>query len=113
MNPTMSPVRHAPTQDRKLPGASPGSILLAPLRFVWHWAPVWVPLILLWQFADRGLRPALEEDQRLKGLAPLVEATYDDSRQAFEILDGEARAWRDPVYRERRRRAELLASGDL
>ncbi|MEZ6018525.1 MAG: hypothetical protein R3F17_00020 [Planctomycetota bacterium] len=70
--------------------------------------PGLIPLILLWQFASRGLSPALAERDRLARADPAVEAGYDDARQAFEELDAEARAWQDPVYQERRRRLRAM-----
>ncbi|MEZ5975544.1 MAG: hypothetical protein R3F33_17245 [Planctomycetota bacterium] len=79
---------------------------------IYRWSPVWIPLILLWQFASRGLSPALAERDRLRGLTPAVEAGYDDARQAFEELDAEARAWQDPVYQERRRRLRAMEAAD-
>ncbi|MCB9909549.1 MAG: hypothetical protein H6829_04695, partial [Planctomycetes bacterium] len=88
--------------------SGPRSGLAALVGALVGWSPVWIPLILMWQFADRGLRPALAERQRLHQLAPQVEAEHQDSEQAFEVLQAEAIAWQDPVYRERLRRLELL-----
>lgn len=74
------------------------------VRGVKHWAPVWIPAILLWQFASKGLQPALVEAQRLDRVAPGVEARHAEAQESFEQVEAEAKAWQDPVYRERRRR---------
>jgi len=69
-----------------------------------YWAPVWVALLLLWQVATRGLKPALDEEARLEGEAEVVEQRHARTRGEFEALARETAAWEDPVYRERRRR---------
>lgn len=69
-----------------------------------HWAPVWIPIILLWQFTTKGLQPALSEASRLEDIAPGVGARHAEAKSAFEQVQAEAKAWQDPVYRERRRR---------
>lgn len=100
----MPPPRPVPPVDSHRP--------LAPLArlgaWVFGWSGVWVSLLLLVQFAQRGLQPALQERERLQGLAPYVEARYAEAREAFEGLEAEAIAWQDPVYRERRRRIETF-----
>ena len=69
-----------------------------------YWAPVWVALLLLWQVATRGLKPALAEEARLEDEAEVVEQRHARTKGEFEALDRETAAWEDPVYRERRRR---------
>lgn len=69
------------------------------------WAPVWVPLLLLWQVSTRGLKPALAEEARLDRAATTVEERHERTQAEFEALEKEDRAWSDPVYRERRKRA--------
>ncbi len=69
-----------------------------------YWAPVWIPCILLWQFATKGLQPALSEARRLEEIGPGVDARHAEAKSAFEQVQAEAKAWQDPVYRERRRR---------
>lgn len=69
-----------------------------------YWAPVWVSLLMLWQVAVRGLKPALAEEARLDAEAEAVELRHAHSQAEFQALEQEARAWQDPVYRERRRR---------
>ena len=76
----------------------------AALRALFGWAPVWVPLLLLWQVGTRGLRPALAESERLEAEEELVRARHERARAEFEELERRARAWEDPVYRERERR---------
>ena len=105
--PTRSTASQAAHAGRRHPLGGGLGVLIGA---VWRWSPVWIPLLLLWHFAALGLRPALQERHRLEALAPAVEDGHWDSREAFEVLDAEARAWVDPVYRERRRRAGLLAA---
>ena len=81
-----------------------GKVLGGLLGQLLYWAPVWVPLVLLWQVGTRGLQPALAEEARLERLAPEVMARHAREKARFEHLDREVRAWNDPVYRERRRR---------
>ena len=71
---------------------------------VLHWAPVWVPLVLLWQVGTLGLKPALAEEARLVEEGKSVEERHERTRAQFESLENEAEAWQDPVYQERRRR---------
>lgn len=81
------------------------SVPRAALGLVLGWSPVWVPLALLAQVGLRGLRPALAERARLESEAPLVEERHRTARERFESLELELRAWDDPVFRERWRRA--------
>ena len=69
-----------------------------------YWAPVWVALLLLWQVAIRGLKPALAEENRLQTEAEAVEQRHIRAQTEFQALERETQAWQDPVYRERRRR---------
>ncbi len=69
------------------------------------WSPVWVPALLFWQISVGGLRPALAEQKRLEQERPRVEERHEETSQEFEVMSAEHRAWDDPVYRERRRRA--------
>ncbi|MCP5020396.1 MAG: hypothetical protein GY930_01355 [bacterium] len=69
-----------------------------------YWAPVWIPGMLLWQFTTKGLQPTLTEAHRLEEVAPGVNARHVEAKSAFEQVQAEAKAWQDPVYRERRRR---------
>ncbi|MDF1838337.1 MAG: hypothetical protein P1V35_10740 [Planctomycetota bacterium] len=78
-----------------------------------HWAPVWIPGLLLWQFASKGLQPALVEAQRLQDVTPGVEARHGEAKEAFEQVQAEAKAWQDPVYRERMRRSRFQETPDL
>ncbi len=88
------------------PGSS--SALARVGGWLYGWSGVWVSLLLCAQFAQRGVRPALEERERLDELAPRVEHRYGEARYAFEELEAEAIAWQDPVYRERRRRIQAF-----
>lgn len=91
----------APGSPRPGPASAAGGLA----RLGLYWAPVWVPLLLLWQVSVRGLRPALEERARLAREQVAVVARYRDARERFERMDAEVRAWADPIYRERLRRA--------
>lgn len=79
-----------------------------PFRLVglaFRWAPVWIPLVLIWQISERGLKPAKAEQERLEQARGEVEERYEDSEARFVRLETERRAWDDEVYRARRRRA--------
>ena len=69
------------------------------------WSPVWIPALLFWQISVGGLRPALAEQRRLDEESPAVEERHTATSEAFEEMSAERRAWEDPVYRERVRRA--------
>jgi len=69
------------------------------------WSPVWVPGLLFWQISVGGLRPALAEQKRLEQERPEVEERHGETTHEFEVMSAEHRAWDDPVYQERRRRA--------
>ena len=81
----------------------PSSLLRIAHRIL-HWAPLWVPMILLWQVAFRGLRPALAERARLRQAEVVVRERYRRTKERFEGMQAEARAWTDPVFQERMRR---------
>ena len=87
-----------------------GRIVSAIVGGVVYWMPVWVPMLLLWQVVDRGLRPARAEAERLGGEEQTVDARYTNARKSFERMQAEAKAWTDPVYRERVRRLRLAES---
>ncbi|MCA9002454.1 MAG: hypothetical protein KDB61_11055 [Planctomycetes bacterium] len=95
-----------------LPKSRPRLGAVALLRRLGYWAPVWVPVLLLWQFSTRGLVPALEEARRLEGVEPEVHARHAEAKSAFEHIRAEAEAWQDPVYRERRRRLRLQQNSE-
>ncbi len=79
-----------------------------PIRFIRNaiaWSPVWVPALLIWQISVGGLRPALAEQKRLDEERPAVEERHRATSSDFEEMSAEHRAWEDPVYRERLRRA--------
>lgn len=81
---------------------------LLPVRiagFVLRWAPVWVPALLIWQITSGGLKPALAEQRRLADERPGVEERHDRTSAELERMAAERRAWEDPVFRERARRA--------
>ncbi|MEM1453275.1 MAG: hypothetical protein AAF957_13840 [Planctomycetota bacterium] len=86
-------------------GPEPPFLPLRILGAVLRWAPVWVPALLFWQITTGGLQPALAERSRLDGVRPEVEARHSNSQAEFERMAAERRAWEDPVYQERRRRA--------
>jgi hypothetical protein len=86
---------------RPIPSPLPIRILKSAIS----WSPVWVPALLFWQVAVGGLRPALAEQKRLEGMRPQVEERHEETSAEFEVMSAEHRAWEDPVYQERRRRA--------
>jgi hypothetical protein len=83
----------------------PTPLPIRALKTAISWSPVWVPALLFWQISVGGLRPALAEQKRLEAERPAVEERHDETTRDFEVMSAEHRAWDDPVYRERRRRA--------
>ncbi len=83
------------------------SVFLIPLRAAVYWAPVWIPLGLFAQIAWLGLRPALDERDRLEREASAVETRHERDRAEWERMRDEREAWNDEVWRERWRRARL------
>lgn len=86
-------------------GPEPTALPARLFKLVLYWSPVWVPLLLIWQIAEAGLEPALAEQRRLEEARPAVERRHAVSEARFERMSAERRAWEDPVYRERVRRA--------
>lgn len=85
-------------------GPEPPLLPVRALVLVLSWSPVWVPLFLIWQITQAGLRPALVEQERLSDERPLVEQRHATSEASFLRMSAERRAWEDPAYRERLRR---------
>lgn len=80
---------------------------MLPLRLVGlllRWSPVWVPVLLIWQITQTGLRPALAEQERLAAERPAVEERHALSQEDFDTMAAQRRAWEDELYRERVRR---------
>lgn len=86
-------------------GPIPSPLPIRILKSAIAWSPVWVPALLFWQVTVGGLRPALAEQERLEDRRPEVEERHEKTSAEFEVMSAEHRAWEDPVYRERRRRA--------
>ena len=91
------------------PPAGPGfarRYLGRSLEVLMYWMPVWVLLILLAQIGTRGLRPALEEEQRLidheKILLDRLEADQARAQELYSLRE----AMSDEVYQERLRRLD-------
>lgn len=83
--------------DRRLSQLLPVRIL----RTVVSWAPVWAPLILIWQLTEGGLKPALKERSRLQAEMPAVVERNDRTGAEFRRLTAQRSAWDDPLFRER------------
>ena len=79
------------------------------LRGLWrpalHWAPVWIPALLLAQILLLGLWPALARRSALDTLAPQVNERYQATRTEHDSLQLQEQAWNDPVYVARYQRA--------
>jgi hypothetical protein len=73
------------------------------------WAPVWVPLVLIWQLTEGGLKPALKEQERLHAEEPAVLERNDRTASEYELLTAQRAAWDDSVFRERVRRSNARA----
>lgn len=85
----------------------------APVRLlkavVW-WAPVWAPLVLIWQLTEGGLKPALAEQRRLQSEEPSVRERNARTKAEFERLTAQREAWEDPLFLERVRREKARAA---
>lgn len=89
------------------------AFLRGAARLVLGSAPVWVPLGLALQIAVLGLRPALDERERLALDEELLRARRADLVAEREHLDRALRALADPMFLERERRALLDPKGRL
>lgn len=85
-------------------GPEPPMLPLRLLGTVLRWAPVWVPILLIWQITQTGLRPALAEQERLSAERPVVEERHAVSEERFGRMAAQRRAWEQESYRERVRR---------
>jgi hypothetical protein len=74
-------------------------------RSALHWAPVWIPALLLAQILMLGLWPALARRSALDTLAPQVNERYQATRTEHDSLQIQERAWKDPIYVARYQRA--------
>ena len=74
------------------------------LVLVLRWSPVWVPVFLIWQITQAGLRPALAGAEAPLRRAPRGRgARHAASEVSFLRMAAERRAcWEDPAYREGR-----------
>lgn len=94
------------TEARTLSNALPLRLLRTSVR----WAPVWVPLVLIWQLTEGGLKPALSEQRRLQSEEPAVVDRHERTQGEFERLTAQREAWDDPLFRERVRREKARAA---
>ncbi|MAG62612.1 hypothetical protein CMO84_03740 [Candidatus Woesearchaeota archaeon] len=74
-------------------------------RSALHWAPVWIPALLLVQILMLGLWPALVRRSALDALAPQVDERYQATRTEHDALQMLEQAWKDPMYIARFQRA--------
>lgn len=85
----------------------PASVTGGLFRALVHWAPVWIPLVLLAQIGLLGLRPALREARLLRQSEAVLETRRNGAldRQTYwkRMLD----AQHDPMFIERERRRAL------
>lgn len=74
------------------------------LDALWHWAPLWAPIVLLLQILILGLIPALQERNRLAVERPAVQARHNSSRRVYEDAQRINNAWQDPMFQARKER---------
>lgn len=92
---------------------APSLTRAAPVRLlkaVVRWAPVWAPLVLIWQLTEGGLKPALAEQRRLHREEPAVRERNARTKAEFERLTAQREAWEDPLFLERVRREKARAA---
>ncbi len=77
------------------------------------WLAVLVGLVVFFQFALLGLRPALGESARLGQVEERLLAAYQTELEQALRLECVLRAQADPVYLERERRLLALEGGPL
>jgi hypothetical protein len=91
--------------------STPSTNLAAPeaVRGVWrsalHWAPVWIPALLLAQILLLGLWPALARRNVLDALAPQVDERFQATQAEYDSLQMQEQAWKDPMFLARYRRS--------
>jgi len=84
--------------------------LLGPaLRAAFAWAPVWVPALVLVQFAGLGLRAEWLESRRLSREEAVMNERLDRLLEARAALLLDAKKLGDPIYRERVQRSRHVA----
>ncbi len=98
--------------DAALPTGGPASRGIArhvAARLVF-WMPVFAALGLFAQVAFLGLRPAISEARRLADASDMLEGRWRRDQQLYDAYELQVQARKDPIFRERQRRARL-ASG--
>ena len=83
------------------------------MRGVLYWLPVLLPLAIFAQFALLGMRPALDESERLARSEARLVASFEEQLARSQRIDSMLRAQRDPIYLERERRMVLAADSSL
>jgi hypothetical protein len=73
-----------------------------------YWSPVFALLVLFAQVSFLGLRPALNEAQRLAVADQLLSARHERALRVGTAISAELRARHDPVFVERQRRLSVL-----
>jgi len=65
------------------------------------WAPVWLPLVFVYQLVLGGLRPTLQEGERVRGAEAEVRARVDALEAERADLETRRAMLSDPIYRAR------------
>ncbi len=89
-------------------GAFPKAIL-GRLLF---WAPVWVPLIVVFQLVLSGLKPTQAEGRRVRGAEDEVLQRVEDLESERDDLQLRRDMLSDPIYRARVDRTRQRADRD-
>ena len=76
------------------------------------WAPVWVPLIVVYQMTLQGLKPTLMEGQRVRGAQAEVQKRVQQLEAERADLELRRDMLADPVYRARVERTRRRADRD-
>ena len=76
------------------------------------WAPVWIPMIVVYQLVLGGLEPTREEGDRIRASEAEVRARVESLEEQRDELETRRDMLRDPVYRARVDRTRKRADRD-
>lgn len=85
------------------------AILRAGVGRIVFWAPVWVPLIVVYQITLGGLKPTLAEGERVHAAEDEVQQRVDQLEAERSDLETRREMLNDPIYRARVERTKHRA----
>lgn len=73
------------------------------------WAPVWIPLIVVYQLVLGGMKPTLADGERIQGADSEVRERVEKLEAERDELETRREMLGDPIYRARVERSRLRA----